>query len=425
MGEGRVVQIGLLGFGTIGSSVYRLIQKEHDQILEGTGVDLRVKKVLEIAPQRIPAEAPAGLFTADFAEIVDDPSIDIVVEVIGGTDVAFDFVDAAMRKGKSVVTANKQLLASRGEALFTLAKDERRHLRFEAAVAGAIPIIKVMRESMIAAGLHTVYGIVNGTTNYILTRMYQEEGDYAEILLKAQELGYAEADPTADVGGADAAAKMAILASIAFHSRVTLSNVVYAGIQSISLDVVRYAKELGFVVKLIGAARLIEGKVSVRVFPALLPADHPLASISGSNNAVFLQGSDIGEIMLMGPGAGGVPTATAVVSDIVSIANTKDVGFLQSCSCYRRLEFYPAEEVESAFFIKVSVADQAGVLAQIASIFGEHDVSIANMIQKGRGDEAELVLITHPTKERQFFAAMEQTQGLVCCRTEPMTLRVL
>ena len=425
MGEGRVVQIGLLGFGTIGSSVYRLIQKEHDQILEGTGVDLRVKKVLEIAPGRIPAEAPAGLFTADFAEIVDDPSIDIVVEVIGGTDVAFDFVDAAMRKGKSVVTANKQLLASRGEALFTLAKDERRHLRFEAAVAGAIPIIKVMRESMIAAGLHTVYGIVNGTTNYILTRMYQEEGDYAEILLKAQELGYAEADPTADVGGADAAAKMAILASIAFHSRVTLNNVAYAGIQSISLDVVRYAKELGFVVKLIGAARLIEGKVSVRVFPALLPTDHPLASISGSNNAVFLQGSDIGEIMLMGPGAGGVPTATAVVSDIVSIANTKDVGFLQSCSCYRRLGLYPAEEVESAFFIKVSVADQAGVLAQIASIFGEHDVSIANMIQKGRGDEAELVLITHPTKERQFFAAIEQTKGLVCCRTEPMTLRVL
>ena len=425
MGESRLVQLGLLGFGTIGSSVYRLIEKEHDQILEGTGVDLRVKKVLEIAPGRIPADAPAGLFTSDFAEIVDDPSIDIVVEVIGGTDAAFDFVDTAMRKGKNVVTANKQLLACRGEALFTLARDERRHLRFEAAVAGAIPIIKVMRESMIAAGLHTVYGIVNGTTNYILTRMYQEEGDYAEILLKAQELGYAEADPTADVGGADAAAKMAILASIAFHSRVTLNNVAYAGIQSISLDVVRYAKELGFVVKLIGAARLIEGKVSVRVFPALLPTDHPLASISGSNNAVFLQGSDIGEIMLMGPGAGGVPTATAVVSDIVSIANTKDVGFLQSCSCYRRLGLYPAEEVESAFFIKVSVADQAGVLAQIASIFGEHDVSIANMIQKGRGDEAELVLITHPTKERQFFAAIEQTKGLVCCRTEPMTLRVL
>jgi homoserine dehydrogenase len=425
MDRGRVVRIGLLGFGTIGSNVYRLIQKEHDQILEGTGVDLQVTKVLEIDPGKVPADAPAELFTTEFSQIVDDPSVDIVVEVIGGTDAAFTLVDAAMRKGKNVVTANKQLLASRGEALFTLARDERRHLRFEASVAGAIPIIKVMRESMIAAGLHTAYGIVNGTTNYILTRMYNGEGDYPEILAKAQELGYAEADPTADVGGADAAAKMAILASIAFHSRVTLSDVAVSGIQNITLADVGYAKDLGFVVKLVGAARLIEGKVSVRVFPALLPEDHPLAAIQGSNNAVFLQGDAIGEIMLMGPGAGGVPTATAVVSDIVSIANTKDVGFLQSCSCYRRLGFYPAEEVESAFFIKMNVADRAGVLAQIASVFADHSVSIASMIQKGRGDEAELVIITHPTKERDFFAAIEETNGLRCCKSEPMTLRVL
>ena len=334
---------------------------------------------------------------------MDDPAIDIVVEVIGGTEAAFTFIDAAMRKGKDVVTANKQLLASKGEALFTLARDEQRHLRFEASVAGAIPIIKVMRESMIAAGLHTVYGIVNGTTNYILTRMYNEEGDYPEILAKAQELGYAEADPTADVGGADAAAKMAILASIAFHSRVTLADVAYSGIQNITLDDVRYAKEFGFVVKLIGAARLIDGKVSARVFPALLPKAHPLAAISGSNNAVFLRGSAIGEIMLMGPGAGGAPTSTAVVSDIVSIANTKDVGFLQSCSCYRSLEMFPSEEVESAFFIKMNVMDRAGVLAQIAAVFGGLGVSIASMIQKGRGDEAELVLITHPTKEERLL----------------------
>lgn len=425
MGQDRVVNIGLLGFGTIGSSVYRLILKDHDEILTGTGVDLQVKRILEIDASKVPEDAPEGLFTTDFASILDDPSIGIVVEVIGGTDAAFTFLDAAMRKGKNVVTANKQLLASRGEALFTLAREERRHLRFEASVAGAIPIIKVMRESMIGAGLHTVYGIVNGTTNYILSRMYQEEGDYIEILLKAQELGYAEADPTADVGGADAAAKMAILASIAFHSRVTLNDVAYTGIQNVTLGDVRYAKELGFVVKLIGAARLIDEKVSVRVFPALVPNGHPLAAINGSNNAVFLQGDDIGEIMLMGPGAGGVPTSTAIVSDIISIANTKDVGFLQSCSCYRDLGFYPSKEVESGFFIKVSVADQAGVLAQIASIFGEHSVSIASVLQKGRGEEAELVLITYPTREKQFFAAIEQAKGLPCCKSEPMTLRVL
>jgi len=423
--EQRTVRLGLLGFGTIGSSVYRLIQKEHDQILDGTGVDLQVAKVLEIDQAKIPADAPSGLFISDFAQIVDDRSIDIVVELIGGTDAAFTFIDTAMRNGKNAVTANKQLLASRGEALFDLARDEKRHLRFEASVAGAIPIIKVMRESMIAAGLHTVYGIVNGTTNYILSRMYSGEGDYADILAKAQELGFAEADPTADVGGADAAAKMAILGSIAFHSRVTLADVSFEGIQDISLEDVRYAKDLGFVIKLIGAARLIDERVSVRVFPALVPVDHPLASISGSHNAVFLRGSAIGEIMLMGPGAGGAPTATAVVSDIISIANTKDVGFLQSCSCYRHLGFYPADEVESAFFIKMNVEDVSGVLAQIASVFGEHGVSIASMIQKGRGAEAELVLITHPTREKDFFAAIEEAKGLKCCKSRPMTLRVL
>jgi len=425
MSREMVVRIGLLGFGTIGSSVYRLIEKEHDNILDGTGVDLQVVKVLEQDSRKIPPDAAPGVFTADFSEIVDDPSIDIVVEVIGGTDWAYTFLDEAMRKGKNVVTANKQLLASKGRALFDLARDLRRHLRFEASVAGAIPIIKVMRESMIAAELHTVYGIVNGTTNYILTRMYNGEGDYPEILTKAQELGYAEADPTADVGGGDAAAKMAILGSIAFHSRVTLSDVTYEGIQNVSQEDVRYAKDLGFVVKLIGAARLVDGRVSVRVYPALLPQEHPLAAISGSHNAVFLQGESIGEIMLMGPGAGGVPTATAVVSDIVSIANTKDVGFLQSCSCYRSLGFYPADEMESAFFIKVNVEDRSGVLAQIAAVFGTHGVSVASLIQKGQGDEAELVLITHPTKEKNFFAAIEQVRRLPSCKNEPMTLRVL
>ncbi len=425
MSREMVVRIGLLGFGTIGSSVYRLIEKEHDNILDGTGVDLQVVKVLEQDSRKIPQDAAPGVFTADFSEIADDPSIDIVVEVIGGTDWAYTFLDEAMRKGKNVVTANKQLLASKGRALFDLARDLRRHLRFEASVAGAIPIIKVMRESMIAAELHTVYGIVNGTTNYILTRMYNGEGDYPEILAKAQELGYAEAEPTADVGGGDAAAKMAILGSIAFHSRVTLSDVAYEGIQDVSQEDVRYAKDLGFVVKLIGAARLVDGRVSVRVYPALLPQEHPLAAISGSHNAVFLQGESIGEIMLMGPGAGGVPTATAVVSDIVSIANTKDVGFLQSCSCYRSLDFYPADEMESAFFIKVNVEDRSGVLAQIAAVFGTHGVSVASLIQKGQGDEAELVLITHPTKEKNFFAAIEQVRRLPSCKNEPMTLRVL
>jgi homoserine dehydrogenase len=419
------VRVGLLGFGTIGSSVYRLIQKEHDNILELTGVDMQIARVLEQDPSKAPADAPAGLFTTSFVDIIEDEGIDIVVEVMGGTDWAYEFLDAAMRRGKNVVTANKQLLAAKGRALFDLARECRRHLRFEASVAGAIPIIKVMRESMIAAELHTVYGIVNGTTNYILSRMYKGEGEYADILAEAQDLGYAEADPTADVGGGDAAAKMAILGSIAFHSRVTLADVTYEGIQKITLADVANARDLGFVVKLIGAARLIDGKVNVRVYPALVPANHPLASITGSNNAVFLRGHAIGEIMLMGPGAGGVPTSTAIVSDIISIANTKDVGFLQNCSCHRSLGFYPADEMESAFFIKLNVEDRSGVLAQIASAFGNYGVSIESMIQKGRADEAELVLITHPTRERNFFKAMAEAERMDSCKSAPMTLRVL
>ena len=421
----KTVTIALLGFGTIGSSVYAVIQKEHDAILDATGVDLQVAYIVEKDFSRAGIDAPADLFTSDFQRVLDDPSVSIVVELIGGTEWAFTFVEGALRSGRDVVTANKQLLANRGAALFDLADELGRQIRFEASVGGAIPIIKVMRESMIAADLHTVYGIVNGTTNYILTAMYRGEGDYADTLKKAQDLGYAEADPTADVGGADAAAKMAILASLAYRSRVTMADVAFEGIENVSIDDVHYAKQFGFVVKLIGAARLVDGRVNVRVHPALVPESHPLASINGSYNAVYLKGHTIDEIMLTGPGAGGPPTATAVVSDIVNIAGTDSVGFLQNCTCYKALDLCPDREMHSAFFIRFKVEDRAGVLAQIASIFGDHDVSIESMIQKGHGDEAELMLITHPTMERGFFAAMEQVAGLSCAKSRPMTIRVL
>lgn len=424
-GDGRTVKIALVGFGTIGSSVYKVIQKEHDAILEATGLDLRVAYIVEKDFSRAGIDAPAELFTGDFQHALDDPGVSIVVELIGGTGWAFTFVDGALRAGRDVVTANKQLLANRGAALFDLADELGRQIRFEASVGGAIPIIKVMRESMIAADLHTVYGIVNGTTNYILTAMYRGEGGYEDTLKKAQQLGYAEADPTADVGGADAAAKMAILASLAYRSRVTMDDVTYEGIQEVSLEDVQYAKEFGFVVKLIGAARLVDGRVNVRVHPALVPEGHPLASINGSYNAVYVKGHTIDEIMLTGPGAGGPPTATAVVSDIVNIAGTGAVGFLQSCTCYKTLDLYPDQEMHSAFFIRFKVEDRAGVLAQIASIFEEYAVSIESMIQKGHGDEAELVLITHPTMEQGFFAAMERVAGLSCVMSRPLTIRVL
>ncbi|GAB4244421.1 MAG: homoserine dehydrogenase [Thermoleophilia bacterium] len=420
-----VVNVALLGYGTIGSSVYALLERERDQIIEATGVELRVRRILEKDVSFERPGVPRGLFTDDFDSILADPEVNVVVEVIGGTKAAFEFVEAALRAGKDVVTANKQLLANRGAPLFELAKDLGRQIRFEASVGGAIPIIKVMRESMIAAEIHSVYGIVNGTTNYVLTSMYRGEGNYADALAKAQELGYAEPDPTEDVNGADAAAKMAILASIAYKSRVTMQDVTYEGIEHVTLEDVQYARDFGFVVKLIGAARLIDGRINARVFPALVSDGHPLASINGSTNAVFLQGDVIDEIMLTGPGAGGRQTASAVVSDIVSIASTKTTGFLQNCSCYRNLDFIPAGEVESAFFIRMQVEDRAGVLAQIAGCFGEENVSIESMIQKGHGDEAELVIITHPTREEGFMRAVESISELSVVRGRPTSMRVL
>jgi homoserine dehydrogenase len=425
MAAETTVRIGLLGFGTIGSSVYRLIQKEHGQIVEATGVDLQVVRILEKDVNLERPGVPQDLFTDDIRTILEDPSISIVVEVIGGIAAAFSFVEAALMAGKNVVTANKQLLANRGAHLFELAKDMGRQIRFEASVGGAIPIIRVMRESMIAADIHTVFGIVNGTTNYILTAMYRGEGGYAETLKRAQELGYAESDPTDDVNGADAAAKMAVLGSIAYKSRVTMADVDYEGIEKVTAEDVAYARDLGFVIKLIGAARLVDDRVSVRVYPALVPQSHPLAAINGSYNAVFLQGHVIDEIMLSGPGAGGRQTASAVVADIVSIVSTKTAGFLQNCSCYKVLDFMPAEDMCSAFFIRMKVEDRAGVLAQIASAFGEQQVSIQSMIQKGQGDEAELVLITHPTVERGFHAAVEKIAGLSSSKGAPVFMRVL
>jgi homoserine dehydrogenase len=418
-------RIGLLGYGTVGSNVYRLLERERVQILEATGVDLEVVAIAERDTSKHGVAAPKQLFVTDAEAVISRPDIDIIVELVGGVEAAFGFVHAALSAGKSVVTANKQLLANRGAPLFELAKATERQIRFEASVAGAVPIIKVMRESMIAADLHTVYGIVNGTTNYILTAMHNGEGDYEATLSQAQRLGYAEADPTDDVSGGDAAAKMAILASIAFKSRVTLADVQYEGIERITPADVQYAKEFGFIIKLVGAARLIDGRVNVHVSPALVPEGHPLAAISGSYNAVLLQGHVIDEIMLSGPGAGGLQTSSAVISDIVSIVSTKTAGFLQNCSCYRHLDFYPDDDLESAFFVRAQVEDRAGVLAQISSVFAEHEVSIQSMIQKGHGEEPELVFVTHPTKEHDLNAALIAVEALACVRGDAMAIRVL
>lgn len=418
------INIGLLGYGTVGSNVYRLLEEQSEEIVQATGAEISIRKILVRDPTLPRSGAPEDLFTADFQEIINDDSISIIVELIGSVEPAFDYITEALEKGKAVVTANKQLISQQGSYLFELSRDQNTQIKFEASVAGAIPVIRVLRESMAVTNIESIYGIVNGTTNFILTEMSRTGAKYEDALANAQEWGYAEADPTEDVSGADAAAKMAILASIAFHSTVKLDDVNCTGIEDINLLDIKYARDLGFTMKLLGVAKLYEGKVNVRAYPALIRHDHPLASVNGAYNAVFLQGSAIDEIMLSGPGAGGMETASAVVSDIVSIVSRKTPGFLEYPVAYKKLDFYADDEVVSTFYLRLEVEDEPGVLARIASIFGEHNVSIEQVLQKGRGVHAELVMVFHPVKERGFTEALTKVAELPEVKAEPRPLRV-
>lgn len=418
------IQIGLLGYGTVGSQVFNLLEEQADEIARASGARISIKKILVRDPELPRTGAPAEVFSTDFREIIDDDEISIVVELIGGTEPAFDYITEALEKGKAVVTANKQLISQQGFYLFKLSQNKQTQIKFEASVAGAIPVIKVLRESMVAADLTSIYGIVNGTTNFILTEMSRTGTNYGDALACAQEWGYAEADPTEDVSGKDAAAKMAILASIAFHSNVKLDDVDCTGIEAINPLDAEYARELGLTLKLLGVAKLYGDRINVRVYPALLDQDHPLASVGGAYNAVFLQGKSIDEIMLSGPGAGGPETASAVVSDIVSIVSRRKPGFLEYPIAYKELDFFLDEEVVSTFYLRLEVEDKPGVLAAIASEFSEHDVSIERVIQKGRGAHAELVMVFHPVEEKAFMAALNQVASLEGVKSEPLPIRV-
>lgn len=418
------VGIGLLGYGTVGSGVGELLVAQADEIALATGKQVELRRVLERSPERARL-VPEGIpVTADFTEIVGDPQIDIVVELIGGLEPARTFQLEAIGAGKSVVTANKQLLSQHGAELLQAAEDAGVYLRFEASSVGAVPVIKVLRESLAASEVTGIMGIVNGTTNYILSAMTDTGAEYAPTLKKAQELGFAEADPAEDVTGKDAAAKMAILSSIAFHSRVNLADVVHEGIEGITNADVARGKALGLVPKLLGVSKLIEGRVNVRVYPCFIPRDHPLAGVSGAYNAVFLESDSFDKIMLFGPGAGGTPTASAVIGDIISIVNTAPGGFLQNCVCYKQLGFFPNEDVVSRFYLRLHVADQPGVLAQLAKLFGDQGVSIQSMQQTGEGETAQLVLVLHPVREASFFAALEQIKALPVVRSTPSVIRV-
>jgi homoserine dehydrogenase len=400
----RSFRIGLLGRGTVGGAFATLLEDRAPEIAAVTGLRPELSGVLTRS-------------RGDFEDILGRS--DLIVEVMGGLDPARDYVLRAMAAGRHVVTANKQLLSQHGEELWSCARENRVQLRFEAAVAGVVPVIRVLQETLAAAHVDRLHGIVNGTTNFILTRMAETGAAYDEALTEAQRLGYAEADPSEDVNGKDAAAKMAILARLAFNTPVHLDDVRYEGIEHITGDDMAYAQELGLGLKLIGTAERIDGGLSVRVHPAFLYAGHPLASVSGPFNAVTIESQAITEITLSGPGAGGPQTASAVLGDVIS-------AMIPPAAVPPTTARLPiVSDVESAFYLHLEVADRPGVLAQIAQLLGLQGASIRSVVQKGLGEKARLVMVTHPILESRFYAAVELIAGLDFMRGRPRAIRVI
>ncbi len=419
------VPVALLGYGTVGAAVHRLLIESAEDIERATGHRLRVVKALvrDLDKERGFA-LDRDILTTDVADVIHAEDVALVAEVMGGVDPTSDYVVDLLSAGKHVVTANKQLIARKAVDLFAVAAKAGVQLRFEASVCAAIPVIKVLRESLVVSHVHRVLGIVNGTTNFILTKM--EAGhDYEAALAEAQILGYAEADPSEDVGGGDAAAKMAILATIAFGSRVTLADVQYDGITEITTGHIQAARELGMSVRLVGAATIVEDEVDVRVGPALITRNHPLAAVDGAFNAVMLQGDAIREITLEGPGAGGIETASAVVADMVSIVGTTGTGFLQDDPCWRSLERLDPGRLRSPFFLRVEVDDRAGVLAKIAERLADHDVSVARLVQHQRDAGAELFVVTHESYTGAVSDALVEIADLPETRGTPSVLPVI
>jgi homoserine dehydrogenase len=397
-------RIGLLGYGTVGAAFARLIADRADAIGAAAGRRPEIAGVLRRSE-------------GDFEAILD--CSDIVVELIGGIDPAREYVLRALAANRHVVTANKQLVAQFGDELFDAARAAGVQLRFEAAVAGVVPVIRVIQESLAAVEITKVFGIVNGTTNFILTEMASTGATYADALRRAQELGYAEADPTDDVGGGDAAAKMAILARLAFHTPVRLADVSYEGITEIQPDDLAYAKELGLSLKLLGVAERVAAGISVRVFPCFLHAGHPLAPVEGPFNAVMVEAPAITEITMSGPGAGGTETATAVLGDVVSIL----AGEAPVHEPRTRLEV--VREAASSFYLHLEVADRPGVLARIADVLGRNGISVQSVVQRGLGTEARLVMVMHECPEASFYAALEEIGALDFLRAAPRAIRVI
>ncbi len=420
------VRVGILGCGNVGGPLVDLIQRHGDDIAARTGVQLEVAAVaVRSASKERSVELPPGVLTTDAASVVEDPSIDVIVEVIGGIEPARTLITRALATKKPVVTGNKELLANIGAELFTAAHDAGVDLLFEAAVAGGIPLIRPLRESLVGERITRVMGIVNGTTNYILTRMTEEGVSYQEALAEAQSLGYAERDPTADVEGFDAGAKAAIIASIAFGARVVAGDVYHEGISGITAADIAFAQRLGYVVKLLAIVESVDGSIGVRVHPSMVPASHPLASVRESYNAVFVEGEAVGNLMFYGRGAGGLPTASAVLGDLIDAATNLRKNSSASVGTLVEARIRPIDEATSEYYLNLEVADQAGVLAAVAGVFGRHDVSIRAMEQEGLGEEARLIFITHTAREADVQATLHDLRDLDVVDRVGTLLRVI
>lgn len=423
--ESGTVRIGLLGAGTVGGSLVTLLRERSEAITARTGVSLTLTRVCvsDLTKDR-PGLDPA-ILTNDPWSVVGADDVDLVVELMGGTGLAGELITAAMKHGKPVVTGNKALLAVAASELFAEADAAGVDLLFEAAVAGGIPLIRPLRESLIGEDVVRVLGIVNGTTNYILTRMTEAGASYADALAEAQQLGYAEADPTADVEGLDAAAKASIIATIAFGRLVRGSEVVAEGISGITADDISNASALGHVIKLLAVAEEVANALSVRVFPAMVPVDHPLANVRGSFNAVFVEGRSVGDLMFYGRGAGGGPTASAVLGDVVDAAVNLRKGTHASLGTFAPAVFAAPGDLRSAYYLQIAVADKPGVLAAVANVFGIHNVSIRSMEQEGLGDEAKIIFITHVANEVAVNACLDGLRALPEVRRVVSVLRVI
>lgn len=408
--ENRKIQVALLGLGTVGTGVYKVLQAQKEEMLPKLGVELELKKVLVRNIEKAATKVEdVSVLTNDWQDIVGDESIDIVIEVIGGIEPARTYILEALKAGKHVVTANKDLVASDGRILMDTAKENGRDFLFEAAVAGGIPVIRPLKQCLAGNHIKEVVGIVNGTTNFILTKMTEEGMEFADALALATKLGYAEADPTADIEGLDAARKMAIMASIAFNSRVVFEDVYTEGITKITARDICYAREMGCHIKLLGVAKNTDQGIHVSVHPMLIDSRHPLASVNDSFNAVYICGDAVGETMLYGRGAGELPTASAIVGDVFDVARNILAGSTAriSCTCYKELPIRSMQNSVSKYFMRLRVEDRPGVLASVTSVFGNNSVSIEQFIQKRKdGDLAEIVVITEQVVEHNFNDAV-------------------